>query len=105
MNNGAATQLHEVELVTDPITDTDSEHIMRYLPGWQAFRGSPIADGIPQSSRSRFVMTHHDLMNGGLDRRVDVLAHYGIAVHRVVGEHPAVRRINGRLGYVEPWVG
>jgi hypothetical protein len=37
---------------------------------------------------------------GGLDARLDVLARYGIAVHRVLGEHPAVHRANHRLGYL-----
>jgi hypothetical protein len=35
-----------------------------------------------------------------LHARLDVLAAYGIAVHRVVGEHPAVSVANRRLGYV-----
>ena len=89
-----------MELVTDPIVDDDSDQIIRRLPGWQGFRGSPIADGMPRASRSRFVVTHHDLATGGLDARLDVLARYGIAVHRVVGDHPAVQRANRRLGHV-----
>jgi hypothetical protein len=34
------------------------------------------------------------IVAGVLDARLDLLAHYGIAVHRVVGEHPAVHRAN-----------
>jgi hypothetical protein len=93
---------YEVEFVTDPITDDESEDVMRALPGWCGFRGSPIRDGTPRASRSRFVVTRSDLDGGGLDARLDVLARYGIAVHRIVGEHAAVRRTNRRLGYLEP---
>jgi hypothetical protein len=96
-----ATQARcEVELVTDPIDDADSERVIRHLPGWREFRGSPTADGTPRASRSRFVLTVQDLETGGLDARLDVLFHYGIAVHRVLGEHPAVGRVNRRLGFV-----
>jgi len=90
----------EVEFVTDPIDDTDSERVIHDLPGWHGSHGSPTIDGTPRASRSRFVVTDDDLEAGGLDARVDVLARYGIAVHRVLGEHPAVRRVNRRLGYM-----
>ena len=89
----------EVELVTDPIGDDDSARVVARLPGWQGFRGSPTADGIPRGSRSRFVLSSDDLDAGGLDARVDTLTHYGIAVHRALGEHPAVLVVNRRLGY------
>jgi hypothetical protein len=93
-------QTCEVELITDVIGDDDSEQVIRRLPGWRGFRGSPTADGTPRASRSRFVLAHADLEAGGLDARLDELDRYGIAVHRVVGEHPAVRRANQRLGYL-----
>jgi hypothetical protein len=90
----------EIVLVTDPIGDDDSEAIVRRLPGWAGFNGSPMVDGTPRWSRSRFVLAGSELAAGGLDARLDVLARYGIAVHRVVGEHQAVQRANRRLGYV-----
>jgi hypothetical protein len=90
----------EVELVTDPIGDHDSERVISGLAGWQGFHGSPIADGIPYASRSRFVLARGELDAGWLEACLDHLAMYGIAVHRVHGEHPAVRRANCRLGYV-----
>ena len=40
------------------------------------------------------------LAGGGLDARVNTLTSRGIAVHRVLGEHPAVDAANSRLGYV-----
>jgi len=40
------------------------------------------------------------IRSGGLGCQVDVLATYGIAVHRVVGERQAVQRANRRRGYV-----
>jgi len=90
---------YEVELVTDPIGDHDSARVIRQLPGWRSFHGSPTADGTPRASRSRFLLAPRDLDAGWLDTYLDVLANYGIAVHRVHGEHPAVRRANRRLGY------
>ena len=92
--------LCHVELVTDPIVDDDSQRIVRRLSGWRTFRGSPTADGTPRASRSQFTLTLHDLETGGLDARIEVLAHYGIAVHRVLGDHPAVEAVNRRLGYL-----
>ena len=59
-----------------------------------------ITDGVPRGSRSVFVLDDADLRAGGLDARVDVLATVGIGVHRVVGDHPAVRVANRHLGYV-----
>ncbi len=97
---GARRSQCEVELITDPIRDDDSERVVRNLPGWRGFHGSPIADGTPRASRSRFVLTDQELDAGGLEARLDLLATYGISVHRVVGEHPAVHRANHRLGYV-----
>ena len=93
-------QTCEVELVTDAIADDDSERVVRRLPGWRGFSGSPTADGIPRASRSHFVLAHADLESSVLEAHLDELDRYGIAVHRVVGEHPAVRRANRRLGYV-----
>jgi hypothetical protein len=93
-------EMFEIELVTDPIDDDEAAAVLRRLPGWTGFAGSPIVDGTPRSSRSRFVLGGGELAAGGLDARLDVLARYGIAVHRVVGEHRAVRRANRRLGYV-----
>jgi hypothetical protein len=94
------TGTFEIEFVTDPIDDDDTAAVVRRLPGWTGFAGSPIADGTPHASRSRFVFEGGELAAGALDARLDVLAHYGIAVHRVIGEHRAVRRANRRLGYV-----
>ena len=90
----------EVELVTDPIDDDEAAQVVRRLPGWAGFAGSPVVDGTPRASRSRFVLAGDELAAGGLDARLDVLANYGIAVHRVVGEHRAVRQVNRRLGYL-----
>jgi hypothetical protein len=90
----------EIELVTDPINDDESEQLVCRLPGWAGFAGSPTVDGTPRASRSRFVLAGSELAAGGLDARLDVLARYGIAVHRVVGEHRAVQSANRRLGYV-----
>jgi hypothetical protein len=89
-----------VTLITDPIADEDSERVMRSLDGCVEVRGSPIADGVPRGSRSVFVLDDADLRAGGLNARVDVLAKVGIGVHRVVGDHPAVRAANRHLGYV-----
>ena len=57
---------------------------------------------MPRGSRSVFALGHDDLATGGLEARIDVLATYGIAVHRVIGEHPAVPRANARLWYTCP---
>jgi hypothetical protein len=89
-----------VTLITDPIADDDSERVMRSLRGCVEVQGSPIADGVPRGSRSVFVLEDADLRAGGLNARVDVLAKVGIGVHRVVGDHPAVRAANRRLGYL-----
>jgi hypothetical protein len=89
-----------VELVTDPICDGESERVVRRMAGWRGFRGSPVVDGTPRASRSCFALSPSELDAGGLDARLDLLARYGIAVHRVIGEHPAVHRANRRLGYV-----
>jgi hypothetical protein len=90
----------EIEFVTDPIDDDDAAAVVRRLPGWTGFAGSPIADGTPRTSRSRFLLEGGELTAGGLDARLDVLAHYGIAAHRVVGDHRAVQRANRCLGYL-----
>ena len=89
-----------VTLITDPIADEDSERVMRSLHGCVEVHGSPIADGVPKGSRSVFVLDDADLQAGGLNARVEVLANVGIGVHRVVGDHPAVRAANRHLGYV-----
>jgi hypothetical protein len=89
----------EIELVTDPIDDSETEAVIRRLPGWTGFAGSPTVDGTPRFSRSRFVLASSELAAGGLDARLDVLDRYGISVHRVLGEHRAVRRANRRYGY------
>jgi hypothetical protein len=44
------------------------------------------------------LLAPHELEAGCLDVCLDVLATYGIAVHRVDGEHPAVGLANRRLG-------
>jgi hypothetical protein len=90
----------EIELVTDPLDDDESEEVVRRLAGWTAFAGSPLVDGTPRASRSRFVLADNELCAGGLDARLDVLARYGITVHRVIGEHRAVQQANRRLGYL-----
>ena len=90
----------EVLMITDPLPDDESRRIVQQLAGWRRVEGSPTSDGIPVASRSVFVLSDGDLVAGGLEARIDVLATYGIAVHRVVGQHPAVARANRRLGYV-----
>ena len=96
-----ATPRHvELELVTDPIGDLHSERVVRSLPGWYRFRGSTVAEGVPRASRSRFRLPTDQLDDGWLDACLDHLARFGIAVHRVHGEHPAVGRANQRLGYL-----
>ena len=55
--------------------------------------------GTPAGSRSVFERASDELAAGGLDPRIDVLNAYGINVHRVVGNHPAVQRANRRLGH------
>src|SRR4029079_5987716 len=47
-------QTCEVELVTDAIADDDSERVVRRLPGWRGFSGSPTAAGLPPARRSHF---------------------------------------------------
>jgi len=89
-----------VTLITDPIADEESRRIVESLRGCVRVHGSPIADGTPTGSRSVFRLEEHDLVAGGLNARVDALTMLGIGVHRVVGDHPAVRAANRRLGYV-----
>jgi hypothetical protein len=65
----------EIELVTDPINDDETERLVSRLPGW--------ADSA-----------------GGLDARLDVLARYGIAVHRDRSDRPVVSQGVHRHGVV-----
>ena len=92
-------------MITDPVRDEDSRRIVSSISGCRRVEGSPTVDGTPCGSRSVFEITQADLAAGGLDTRIDVLHAYGINVHRVVGDHPAVGRANRRLGYVEPALG
>jgi hypothetical protein len=89
----------EVTMITDPVRDDASRRVVQRL-GCRRMEGSPNTDGAPVGSRSVFLLNDADLANGGLEARIDQLAAHGIAVHRVVGEHPAVRRANRRLGYL-----
>jgi hypothetical protein len=92
-------EVAEVTMITDPICDDQSREIVRRL-GCRRVEGSPTRDGTPRGSRSVFVLSNHELASGALEARIDVLATYGIAVHRIVGEHPAVERANQRVGYL-----
>jgi hypothetical protein len=94
---GAATEV--VTVITDPVVDAESRRVVGSISGCRRLEGSPIADGTPVGSRSVFEIADADLAAGGLDDRIDVLHAYGINVHRVLGDHPAVRRANRRLGY------
>jgi hypothetical protein len=99
MNAAAGRQaVSEVTVITDPVQDDESRRVVQAL-GCRRLEGSPVRDGSPRGSRSVFVLTHAELDDGGLDTRIDALAAYGIAVHRVVGDHPAVSLANRRLGY------
>ena len=89
-----------VTVITDPVIDAESRRVVGSMAGCQRLEGSPIADGTPVGSRSVFELSSADLAAGGLDDRIDLLHTYGINVHRVLGDHPAVRRANRRLGYV-----
>ena len=91
--------INEVTMITDPVQDEDSRRVVQRL-GCRRFEGSPMCDGSPPGSRSVFVRTDAELDEGGLEARLDVLAAHGIAVHRVLGEHPAVKLANRRLGYL-----
>jgi len=88
-----------VTLITDPLADLDSRRLMQSMAGCRRVEGSPTADGTPVGSRTVFEVSHAELVAGGLDARIDVLHTHGISVHRVLGDHPAVRRANRRLGY------
>jgi hypothetical protein len=89
-----------VTLITDPVDDRDSLRLVQSIAGFRRVEGSPTVDGTPRGSRSLFELAHNDLLAGGLDARIDTLAAHGINVHRVVGDHPAVRTANHRLGYL-----
>jgi hypothetical protein len=89
-----------VTLITDPIADEDSRRFMQSLHGFVDAHGSPVADGTPTGSRSVFQLDERDLVAGGLNARVEAMTMLGIRVHRVVGDHPAVRAANRRLGYI-----
>jgi glycerophosphoryl diester phosphodiesterase len=88
-----------VTVITDPVIDAESRRVVGSMDGCQRLEGSPIADGTPISSRSVFELSCADLAAGGLDDRIDRLHAYGINVHRVLGDRPAVRRTAfGTLG-------
>jgi hypothetical protein len=89
----------EVTMITDPICDDESRRVVQRL-GCRRVEGSPTKDGTPKGSRSVYMLTQGELDDGGLEARINQLATHGIAVHRIVGEHPAVRRANQLLGYV-----
>jgi hypothetical protein len=95
----------QVTMITDPVRDDDSRRIVSSISGCRRVEGSPIVDGTPFGSRSVFEIGQADLAAGGLDARIDVLHAYGINVHRVVGDHPAVGKANRRLGYEQPSLG
>lgn len=100
MDAVASTEaISEVTMITDPVQDEESRRVVQRL-GCRRLEGSPIRDGSPHGSRSVFVLTDAELDEGGLEARLDVLAAHGIAVHRVVGEHPSVTLANRRLGYL-----
>jgi hypothetical protein len=88
-----------ITLVTDPIDDVESRRVVASLHGFVDVLGSPVIDGTPTGSRSVFRLDDGDLGAGGIDARLQVLTNVGIAVHRVIGDHPAVRAANRRLGY------
>jgi lysophospholipid acyltransferase (LPLAT)-like uncharacterized protein len=88
-----------VTMITDPVDDDQSRRVVERL-GCSRVEGSPITEGTPRGSRSVFELTSSELAEGGLEARIDHLAAHGIAVHRIVGEHPAVRLANRRLGYL-----
>jgi hypothetical protein len=88
-----------VTMITEPVRDDESRQVVERL-GCSRFDGSPISDGTPFGSRSVFELTDSELAGGGLEARVEILSAHGIAVHRIVGEHPAVRLANRRLGYL-----
>jgi hypothetical protein len=87
-------------MITDPVADDDSRQLVCSIGGCRRVEGSPIVDGTPRGSRSVFEIATDDLAAGGLDARIDILNGYGINVHRVLGDHPAVERANRRLGYL-----
>jgi hypothetical protein len=89
-----------VTLITDPIADEESRQVVRSLRGFVDVLGSPATDGTPTGSRSVFRLEEGDLVAGGLNARVDALALLGIGVHRILGDHPAVRVANRHLGYI-----
>lgn len=96
----ATSPFQEITLITDPVVDAESRRIVQAMAGCRRLLGSPAADGTPVGSRSIFALSHAELAAGGLEARIDLLLAYGIGVHRIVGDHPAVRRANRRLGYV-----
>jgi hypothetical protein len=98
-NTTNAPAVTEVTMITDPIKDDESRRVVQRL-GCRRFEGSPTRDGTPLGSRSVFALTHSELAAGGLEARIELLAAHGIAVHRVLGEHSAVRRANQQLGYL-----
>ena len=101
MGSGARAELAvTVTMITDPVNDVASRTVVGSITGCRRLEGSPTVDGAPVGSRSVFEIMQSDLAAGGRDARIDLLQTYGINVHRVVGDHPAVRRANRRLGYV-----
>jgi hypothetical protein len=99
MDTRARTPSVTVTMITDPVFDDESRSVVEQV-GCRRVEGSPITDGTPTGSRSVFELSDVELANGGLESRIDHLAAHGIAVHRIVGEHPAVRQANRRLGYL-----
>jgi hypothetical protein len=100
MNTTAEIQsISVVTMITDPVVDDQSRRVVERL-GCSRVEGSPTCDGTPRGSRSVFELTSSELADGGLEARIDHLAAHGIAVHRIVGDHPAVSLANRRLGYL-----
>jgi hypothetical protein len=90
----------QITMITDPLPDADSQRLMRSVAGCRRVEGSPSRDGAPTGSRSVFEFDHADLVSGRLEACIELLGAYGINVHRIIGDHPAVTRANRRLGYV-----
>lgn len=95
----APTPTVTVVLVTDPLDDDEAAAIVGSLAGCRRLEGSPRTDGTPVRSRSVFELATGDLLTGGIEQRIDHLATFGINVHRVLGDHAAVRRANRHLGW------
>ena len=68
---------------------TTNPHRRERMPGWCGFPGSPTAVA-PFARAGPGSCSPTATSTPRLDVRLDTLARYGIAVHRVLGEHPAV---------------